>query len=105
MRPGGAHGFTLPAHARHYAPLLGFVTPTVVIGYGIVILRSCIAGVNELTVGFGTTILGAIQVCADDITTLDLVSATIDRIFSVNGIYFWRDVDVPRGPPVPVTRS
>jgi SAM-dependent methyltransferase len=32
----------------------------VVVGYGVVIPRSCIAGVNELTVGFGTTILGAV---------------------------------------------
>jgi SAM-dependent methyltransferase len=44
---------------RPYLPLLGFVVPTVVIGYGVVIPRSCIAGVNELTVGFGTAILGA----------------------------------------------
>jgi hypothetical protein len=40
-------------------PLAGFVVPTVVIGYGFVIPRSCIAGVNELTVGFAATILGA----------------------------------------------
>ena len=29
---------------RHFHPLVGFVVPTVVIGYGIVIPRSCIAG-------------------------------------------------------------
>ncbi len=46
--------------ARRYVPLAGFVIPTVVIGYGFVIPRSCIAGVNELTIGFATTILGAI---------------------------------------------
>ena len=40
-------------------PLVGFVVPTVVIGYGFVIPRSCIAGVNELTVGFATTVIGA----------------------------------------------
>jgi SAM-dependent methyltransferase len=45
---------------RPYFPLIGFVVPTVVIGYGFVIPRSCIAGVNELTVGFGTTILAAV---------------------------------------------
>ena len=44
---------------RHLLPLLGFVVPTVVIGFGFVIPRSCIAGVNELTVGFATTVLGA----------------------------------------------
>jgi len=40
-------------------PLAGFVVPTVVIGYGFVIPRSCIAGVNELTIGFAGTIVGA----------------------------------------------
>jgi hypothetical protein len=45
---------------RPYIPLLAFVLPTVVVGYGVVIPRSCIAGVNELTIGFGTTILGAV---------------------------------------------
>jgi SAM-dependent methyltransferase len=45
---------------RPYLPLLGFVLPTVVVGYGFVIPRSCIAGVNELTIGFGTTIFGAV---------------------------------------------
>jgi len=43
-----------------YFPLMTFVVPTLVIGYGFVIPRSCIAGVNELTIGFGTTMLGAI---------------------------------------------
>lgn len=44
---------------RHYLPLVGFVVPTILIGYGIVIPRSCIAGVNELTIGLAVTILGA----------------------------------------------
>ena len=44
---------------RHLLPLIGFVAPTVIVGYGIVIPRSCIAGFNELTIGFATTILGA----------------------------------------------
>ncbi len=44
---------------RYFLPLLGFVLPTVMIGFGFVIPRSCIAGINQLTVGFGSTILGA----------------------------------------------
>jgi len=40
-------------------PLVGFVVPTVIIGYGIMIPRSCIAGVNDLTIGFGATIVAA----------------------------------------------
>jgi ABC-type Fe3+ transport system permease subunit len=43
----------------HFGPLVAFVIPTVVIGYGVVIPASPIAGVNALTIGFGTTILGA----------------------------------------------
>ena len=44
---------------RHFVPLAGFVLPTVLIGYGFVIPRSCIAGWNELTLGFGATVVGA----------------------------------------------
>jgi len=44
---------------RHWLPLLGFLVPTVAIGYGVVIPRSCIAGVNELTIGFAGTVVGA----------------------------------------------
>ena len=44
---------------RHFLPLAGFLVPTVAIGYGIVIPRSCIAGWNELTLGFAATVLGA----------------------------------------------
>ena len=45
--------------ARHFVPLVGFVVPTVVIGYGFVIPSSCIAGFNELTIGFASAIAGA----------------------------------------------
>lgn len=44
---------------RYFYPLAGFVVPTVIIGYGIVIPRSCIAGVNDLTIGFATSVIGA----------------------------------------------
>ena len=44
---------------RYLGPLAAFVVPTVLIGYGFVIPRSCIAGVNQLTIGFATTIVGA----------------------------------------------
>jgi SAM-dependent methyltransferase len=44
---------------RYYLPLFGFVVPTVVVGYGFVIPRSCIAGVNALTLGFASTIIGS----------------------------------------------
>lgn len=45
--------------ARYFLPLLGFVLPTMVVGFGLVIPRSCIAGVNDLTVGFAASIAGA----------------------------------------------
>ncbi len=44
---------------RYFLPLLSFVLPTAVIGFGFVIPSSCIAGVNRLTIGFATSILGA----------------------------------------------
>ena len=44
---------------KYLIPLLACVAPTLVIGYGFVIPNSPIAGVNELTVGFATTVLGA----------------------------------------------
>jgi hypothetical protein len=44
---------------RYLVPLIMFVVPTIVTGYGFVIPNSPIAGLDELTVGFGTTVLGA----------------------------------------------
>ena len=43
----------------YFFPLLGFVVPTVGIGFGLVIPRSCIAGINDLTMGFGISVVGA----------------------------------------------
>ena len=39
-------------------PLVLHLIPTLGIGYFIVIPQSCIAGVNELTIGFGAANLG-----------------------------------------------
>ena len=44
---------------RHFIPLAGFVVPTLVIGYGFVIPGTCVEGVNELSVGFFSTVVGA----------------------------------------------
>ena len=44
---------------KHFYPLLAFLIPTALIGYGVVIPRSAIAGVNERTIGFGSALLGA----------------------------------------------
>ncbi|MBT9446136.1 MAG: hypothetical protein IV086_10595 [Hyphomonadaceae bacterium] len=41
-----------------YIPLALHLIPTLGIGYLIVIPQSCIAGVNELTIGFGAANLG-----------------------------------------------
>jgi ABC-type Fe3+ transport system permease subunit len=45
--------------ARYFIPLLGFAVPSLLIGFGFVIPGSCIEGVNNLTVGFAATIIGA----------------------------------------------
>ena len=44
--------------------------PTVIIGYGFVIPPSCIAGFNDLTIGFATSIVGA---CVTYVVGLRLV--------------------------------
>ena len=43
----------------YFYPLLGFVIPMVVIGFGLVIPKSCIAGINDLTIGFTISIVSA----------------------------------------------
>lgn len=48
----------LRIHAVIYAPLLLHAIPTLAIGLGVVIPRSCIAGVNQLTIGFVAAVLG-----------------------------------------------
>jgi hypothetical protein len=45
--------------ARYFTPLAGFIIPSLLIGFGVVIPGSCIAGLNDLTVGFATSLLGA----------------------------------------------
>ncbi|MEQ1617032.1 MAG: hypothetical protein ABL883_01650 [Terricaulis sp.] len=46
------------ARAMVYLPLALHLIPTLGIGYFIVIPQSCIAGVNELTIGFAAANLG-----------------------------------------------
>jgi hypothetical protein len=43
----------------YFCPLLGFVVPTILIEFGLVIPKSCIAGINDLTIGFAVTIASA----------------------------------------------
>ena len=45
-------------------PLLSVIVPNVVVGYGLVIPGSCIAGLNELTVGYAASIAGYIPAYA-----------------------------------------
>lgn len=47
-----------PRRFSLYLPLLLHLIPTLGIGYFIVIPQSCIAGVNELTIGFAAANLG-----------------------------------------------
>jgi hypothetical protein len=44
---------------RYFAPLVAFIVPSLVIGFGVVIPGSCIEGVNQLTVGFASSLAGA----------------------------------------------
>ena len=44
---------------RYFIPLFAFVIPTLVIGFGVVIPGSCIAGVNKQTMGFVSSVVAA----------------------------------------------
>lgn len=46
--------------AGYFAPLAAFLVPSLVIGFGVVIPGSCIEGVNQLTVGFASSLAGAV---------------------------------------------
>jgi len=61
--PGSADGGVTvcvkPMRVRHFYPLLGFILPTLLIGYGVVIPRSGIPVRSDASVGFGMALLGA----------------------------------------------
>jgi hypothetical protein len=62
MAPTGCWNNLMPATTLKLSyvwPLAGFVAPTLIIGFGFVIPGSCIAGLNDLTIGFAATIAGA----------------------------------------------
>jgi hypothetical protein len=50
-----------PRRFSLYLPLLLHLIPTLGIGYFIVIPKSCIAGVNDLTIGFAAANLGFVS--------------------------------------------
>lgn len=56
---GGTTVCSKPMRVRHFYPLLGFVLPTLLIGYGVVIPRSGIPAASEASLGFGMALLGA----------------------------------------------
>jgi hypothetical protein len=43
-----------------FLPLLAHLVPTLLIGYGWVIPRSCIAGWNALSIGFGVSLVSTV---------------------------------------------
>jgi hypothetical protein len=44
---------------RHFVPVVGFLIPSTVIAYGFVLPRAGLSGVNELSVGFASSLIGA----------------------------------------------
>ena len=44
---------------RHFVPLAGFLVPSAVIAYGFVLPRAGFSGVNELSIGFASSLVGA----------------------------------------------
>jgi hypothetical protein len=49
-----------PLRPRHFVPLIGFVVPSLVIGYGFVLPNSCAPGINDLSIGFAASLIGAV---------------------------------------------
>ena len=47
---------------RHFVPLVGFVVPSAVIAYGFVLPRAGFSGVNELSIGLGSSLAGAVVI-------------------------------------------
>ena len=45
-------GATRGLKPSHFYPLVGFVVPTLVLGYGFVIPGTCVAGLNVLSLSF-----------------------------------------------------
>ena len=43
----------------HFVPLVGFLVPSAVIAYGFVLPRAGFSGVNELSIGFASSLVGA----------------------------------------------
>jgi SAM-dependent methyltransferase len=83
---------------RYYVPLLGFVIPTVAIGYGVVIPRSCIAGVNALSLGFASTIFGAAMAYVAGIRSATQPVCPVSMPWHVRvGRYVNRQASAPRG--------
>jgi hypothetical protein len=54
--PGARRACVRP---HHFLPLAVFLLPTIAIGYGVVLPRNELGGVNELTVGFAGSLVGA----------------------------------------------
>lgn len=65
-----------PRRFSLYLPLVLHLIPTLGIGYFIVIPQSCIAGVNELTIGFAAANLGFVLAYAAGIKLALKRSAT-----------------------------
>jgi SAM-dependent methyltransferase len=83
---------------RYYVPLLGFVIPTAAIGYGVVIPRSCIAGVNALSLGFASTILGAAMAYVAGIRSATQTGCPASMPWHVRiARYLNRQASAPRG--------
>jgi hypothetical protein len=54
LRPGAS----VHAPLLVYAPLVAHIAPTLLVGYGLVIPHSPIAGFNAYTIGFAVTVAG-----------------------------------------------
>jgi SAM-dependent methyltransferase len=81
----------------YWMPLVGYVVPTLVIGFGFVIPGSPIAGINELTLGFLGTVAGAAVTYVVGIGLV--VQSTKCTLRRSPWVRFWRQVGVQARQP------
>lgn len=48
-----------PMRPRHFVPLIGFIAPSLVIGFGFVLPENA-PGINDLSIGFAASLVGAV---------------------------------------------
>lgn len=84
---------------RYYWPLAGFIVPSAAIGYGHVLPCHGLSGLNELSLGFGSTLVGAAIAYVAGIAATTRTACPVSKPFRVRmNNYINSQAANPRGP-------